>query len=64
MNSQPKNMTPFAKPQSYDLFSPEALLNRYPLYKRMRKDGVGTAELTIPFTALPAAMRYAHSIES
>ncbi|MBD1830658.1 cytochrome P450 [Microcoleus vaginatus GB1-A2] len=38
MNSQQKNMTGFANPQSYDLFSPEALLNRYPLYKRMREE--------------------------
>ncbi|HEY9302337.1 MAG TPA: hypothetical protein VIQ31_39445, partial [Phormidium sp.] len=38
MNSQQKNMTGFANPQSYDLFSPEALLDRYPLYKRMREE--------------------------
>lgn len=31
-------MTGFANPQSYDLFSPEALLDRYPLYKRMREE--------------------------
>ena len=31
-------MTAFANQQSYDLFAPEALLNPYPLYKRMREE--------------------------
>lgn len=31
-------MTAFASTQTYDLFAPEALLNPYPLYKRMREE--------------------------
>ncbi len=38
MNSQPKNMPAFANQQTYDLFGPEALVNPYPLYKRMREE--------------------------
>jgi cytochrome P450 len=38
MNSQPKNMKAFANQQTYDLFAPSALVNPYPLYKRMREE--------------------------
>jgi len=38
MNSQHKNMPPFANEQTYDLFAPEALANSYPLFKRMRSE--------------------------
>src|SRR4028119_1337884 len=36
MNSQHKNMPAFANQPTYDLFAPEALVNSYPLFKRMR----------------------------
>ena len=38
MNSQHKNMPALANQQTYDLFAPEALVNPYPLYKRMREE--------------------------
>jgi cytochrome P450 PksS len=38
MNSQHKNMPAFANEQTYDLFAPEALVNSYPLFKRMRSE--------------------------
>jgi cytochrome P450 PksS len=38
MNSQHKNMPAFANQPTYDLFAPEALVNSYPLYKRMRSE--------------------------
>jgi cytochrome P450 PksS len=38
MNSQHKNMPAFANQQTYDLFAPEALVNSYPLFKRMRSE--------------------------
>jgi len=38
MNSQHKNMSAFANQQTYDLFAPEALVNSYPLFKRMRSE--------------------------
>src|SRR4028119_64132 len=38
MNSQHKNMSAFANQPTYDLFAPEALVNSYPLYKRMRSE--------------------------
>ncbi len=38
MNSQHKNMPGFANQQTYDLFAPEALVNSYPLFKRMRSE--------------------------
>jgi pimeloyl-[acyl-carrier protein] synthase len=38
MNSQHKNMSAFANQQTYDLFSPEAVANSYPLFKRMRSE--------------------------
>jgi pimeloyl-[acyl-carrier protein] synthase len=38
MNSQQKNMPAFANEQTYDLFAPEALVNSYPLFKRMRSE--------------------------
>ena len=31
-------MSAFANPQTYDLFAPEALVNSYPLFKRMRSE--------------------------
>jgi pimeloyl-[acyl-carrier protein] synthase len=38
MNSQHKNMPAFANEPTYDLFAPEALVNSYPLFKRMRSE--------------------------
>jgi cytochrome P450 PksS len=38
MNSQHKNMPAFANEQTYDLFAPGALVNSYPLFKRMRSE--------------------------
>jgi cytochrome P450 len=38
MNSQHKNMSAFANEQTYDLFAPEAVVNSYPLFKRMRSE--------------------------
>src|SRR4028118_506801 len=38
MNSQHNNMPAFANQPTYDLFAPEALVNSYPLYKRMRSE--------------------------
>jgi cytochrome P450 PksS len=38
MNSQHKNMSAFANQQTYDLFAPEAVVNSYPLFKRMRSE--------------------------
>jgi len=38
MNSQHKNMPAFANGPTYDLFAPEALVNSYPLFKRMRSE--------------------------
>jgi len=38
MNSQHKNMPAFANQPTYDLFAPEALVNSYPLFKRMRSE--------------------------
>ncbi len=38
MNSQHKNMPAFANGPTYDFFAPEALVNSYPLYKRMRSE--------------------------
>jgi pimeloyl-[acyl-carrier protein] synthase len=38
MNSQHKNMPAFANEQTYDLFAPEAVVNSYPLFKRMRSE--------------------------
>src|SRR4028118_1441897 len=38
MNSQHKNMSAFANQPTYDLFAPEALVNSYPLFKRMRSE--------------------------
>jgi len=38
LNSQHKNMPAFANQPTYDLFAPEALVNSYPLYKRMRSE--------------------------
>ena len=38
LNSQHENMPAFANQPTYDLFAPEALVNSYPLYKRMRSE--------------------------
>jgi pimeloyl-[acyl-carrier protein] synthase len=38
MNSQHKNMPAFANEPTYDLFAPEAVVNSYPLFKRMRSE--------------------------
>ncbi len=38
MNSQHNNVPAFAKDQTYDLFAPSALVNSYPLFKRMREE--------------------------
>src|SRR4028119_2071635 len=38
LNSQHKNMPAFANEQTYDLFAPEAVVNSYPLFKRMRSE--------------------------
>jgi cytochrome P450 PksS len=38
LNSQHNNMPAFANQPTYDLFAPEALVNSYPLYKRMRSE--------------------------
>src|SRR4028118_1980793 len=38
MNSQHKNMPAFANQPTYDLFAPEAVVNSYPLFKRMRSE--------------------------
>jgi cytochrome P450 len=38
MNSQHKNMPAFANQPTYNLFAPEALVNSYPLFKRMRSE--------------------------
>jgi cytochrome P450 PksS len=38
MNSQHNHMSAFANQQTYDLFAPEALVNSYPLFKRMRSE--------------------------
>src|SRR4028118_975047 len=38
MNSQHKNMPALANEPTYDLFAPEALVNSYPLFKRMRSE--------------------------
>jgi cytochrome P450 PksS len=38
MNSQHKNMSAFANEPTYDLFAPEAVVNSYPLFKRMRSE--------------------------
>ncbi len=37
LNLQHKNMPAFANQPTYNLFAPEALVNSYPLYKRMRE---------------------------
>ncbi|BAY45234.1 cytochrome P450 like protein [Scytonema sp. HK-05] len=38
MNSQHKNTAAKAKQPTYDLFAPSALVNSYPLFKRMREE--------------------------
>jgi cytochrome P450 PksS len=38
LNSQHKNMPAFANQPTYDLFAPEAVVNSYPLFKRMRSE--------------------------
>ena len=38
MNIHQKSMLAIANQQTYDLFAPSALVNSYPLFKRMREE--------------------------